>query len=104
MAYGINTGGRTKGTPNKVTSEVKNKLVELIDGTISELSTANLNVANKIKLLEIALNYCIPSYPTAIKKPIMSRRVLGLNMYQALRKKTIAENSKKHHLLAKQFV
>ena len=48
-------GGRTKGTPNKVTTEVKNKLVELIDGTISELSSTNLNVANKIKLLEIAL-------------------------------------------------
>ncbi len=53
-------GGRTKGIPNKVTSEVKNKLVDLIDGTISELSTANLTVANKIKLLEIALNYCLP--------------------------------------------
>lgn len=53
-------GGRAKGVPNKVTSEVKNKLVELIDGTISELSTANLNDANNIKLLEITLNYCIP--------------------------------------------
>ena len=48
MAYGIKTGGRTKGVPNKVTSEVKNKLVELIDGTIEELSSANLTVANKI--------------------------------------------------------
>lgn len=53
-------GGRVKGVPNKVTSEVKNKLVELIDGTISELSTANLTVANKLKLLEIALSYCVP--------------------------------------------
>ena len=53
-------GGRTKGTPNKVTSEVKNKLVELINGTIEELSSTSLTVANKIKLLEIALNYCIP--------------------------------------------
>ena len=53
-------GGRVKGTPNKVTSEVKNKLVELIDGTIEELSSTSLTVANKIKLLEIALNYCLP--------------------------------------------
>ena len=60
MAYGIKTGGRKAGTPNKVTSEVKNKLVELIDGTIEELSSTNLTVANKIKLLEIALNYCVP--------------------------------------------
>ena len=61
-------GGRVKGTPNKVTSEVKNKLVELIDGTIEELSTANLNVANKIKLLEIALNYCIPKLSHSYKE------------------------------------
>ena len=53
-------GGRIKGVPNKVTSEVKNKLVELIDGTIEELSSTNLTVANKIKLLEIALNYTLP--------------------------------------------
>lgn len=38
-------GGRRKGTPNKVTSEVKNKLVDLIDGTIDELSFTNLIVA-----------------------------------------------------------
>lgn len=60
MAYGIKTGGRTKGTPNKVTSEVKNKLAELIDGTIEELSSTSLTVANKIKLLEITLNYTLP--------------------------------------------
>jgi len=45
MAYGIKTGGRTKGTPNKVTSEVKSKLVELIDGTNEKLSSTNLTVA-----------------------------------------------------------
>ena len=61
-------GGRIKGVPNKVTVEVKNKLVELIDGTISELSTANLTVANKIKLLEIALNYCIPKLAHTYKE------------------------------------
>jgi len=38
-------GGRTKGTLNKITTEVNNKLVELIDGTIEELSSTNLTVA-----------------------------------------------------------
>ncbi len=38
-------GGRVKGVPNKVISEVKSKLVELIDGTIDELSFTNLIVA-----------------------------------------------------------
>ena len=61
-------GGRVKGVPNKVTSEVKNKLVELIDGTIEELSSTSLTVANKIKLLEIALNYCIPKLSHSYKE------------------------------------
>ena len=68
MAYGRKTGGRTKGTPNKVTSEVKSKLQLLIDNTIEELSSTNLNVANKIKLLEIALNYCIPKLSHSYKE------------------------------------
>ena len=48
-----------KCVPNKVTTEAKNKLVKLIDGTIDELSSTNLTVSNKIKLLEIALNYTL---------------------------------------------
>ena len=60
MAKGFKTGGRVKGVPNKVTSEVKSKLVELIDGTIEELSSTNLSVSHKLKLLEIMLNYCLP--------------------------------------------
>ena len=61
-------GGRKAGTPNKVTTEVKNKLVKLIDGTIEELSSTNLTLANKIKLLEIALNYCIPKLSHSYKE------------------------------------
>ena len=53
-------GGRVKGVPNKVTSEVKSKLRLLIDNTIEELSSTNLSVSHKLKLLEIALNYCVP--------------------------------------------
>ena len=60
MAYGIKTGGRTKGVPNKVTSEVKSKLQLLIDKTVDELTTANLSVSHKLKLLELALNYTLP--------------------------------------------
>jgi hypothetical protein len=53
-------GGRVKGTPNKVTSEVKGKLQYLIDKTVDELTTANLSVSHKLKLLELTLNYTLP--------------------------------------------
>lgn len=68
MAKGFKTGGRKVGVPNKVTSEVKNKLQLLIDNTIEDLSSTNLTVANKIKLLEIALNYCIPKLSHSYKE------------------------------------
>jgi hypothetical protein len=68
MAKGFKTGGRKVGVQNKVTTEVKNKLVDLIDGTIEELASTNLTVANKIKLLEIALNYCIPKLSHSYKE------------------------------------
>ncbi|MDG1722895.1 MAG: hypothetical protein P8H91_02195 [Flavobacteriaceae bacterium] len=60
MAYGIKTGGRTKGVPNKITKEVKGKLQVLIDKTVDELTIANLSVSHKLKLLELALNYTLP--------------------------------------------
>jgi hypothetical protein len=60
MAYGIKTGGRTKGVQNKITKEVKGKLQVLIDKTVDELTTANLSVSHKLKLLELALNYTLP--------------------------------------------
>ena len=80
MAYGIKIGGRTKGVPNKVTSEVKGKLQVLIDKTVDELTTANLSVSHKLKLLELALNYTLPKLAHTYKEVDKSRRVLGLNM------------------------
>ena len=60
MAYGIKTGGRTKGVQNKISSQVKGKLQLLIDKTVDELFAANLSVSHKLKLLELALNYTLP--------------------------------------------
>ncbi|MDG1823258.1 MAG: hypothetical protein P8H25_07815 [Flavobacteriaceae bacterium] len=61
-------GGRTKGTPNKISSQVKEKLQLLIDKTIDELITANLSVSHKLKLLELALNYTLPKLAHTYKE------------------------------------
>ena len=61
-------GGRVKGTPNKITKEVKGKLQLLIDKTIDELSTANLTISHKLKLLELALNYTLPKLAHTYKE------------------------------------
>ena len=61
-------GGRVAGTPNKISSQVKSKLQLLIDKTVDELTTANLSVSHKLKLLELALNYTLPKLAHTYKE------------------------------------
>ena len=52
--------GRTAGVPNKITSEVKEKLQLLIDDLIASLDVNELDTNQRIKMLQIALQYTIP--------------------------------------------
>ena len=52
--------GRTVGTPNKVTAEVRCKLENLIDGLINSIQIEELNNTQKLKMLQIALQYTLP--------------------------------------------
>jgi hypothetical protein len=46
---------RPKGSPNKITSEVKEKLQLLIDDLIASLDINELDANQRIKMLQIAL-------------------------------------------------
>ena len=48
---------RPKGAPNKITSEVKEKLQLLIDELIESLEINKLDTNQRIKMLQIALQY-----------------------------------------------
>ena len=52
--------GRTAGVPNKITSEVKEKLQLLIDDLIASLNVNGLDTNQRIKMLQIALQYTLP--------------------------------------------
>ena len=52
--------GRIAGVPNKVTAEIKSHLQNMIDGIISGIDISKLDINQKIKLLQIALQYSIP--------------------------------------------
>ena len=54
------TGGRQKGTPNKISSQVKEKLTQVIDETIDSLDISLMRPSEKIKLIQIGLQYIIP--------------------------------------------
>ena len=52
--------GRTAGIPNKVTAEVRSRLEVLIDGLINSIQIDDLNNSQKIKMLQLALQYTLP--------------------------------------------
>jgi hypothetical protein len=52
--------GRIAGVPNKITSEVKEKLKLLIDELIESLEINKLDTNQRIKMLQIALQYTLP--------------------------------------------
>ena len=52
--------GRTAGTPNKVTAEVRGRLEILIDGLINSRQIDDLNNSQKIKMFQLALQYTLP--------------------------------------------
>lgn len=54
------TGGRQKGTPNKISSQIKEKLSLLIDETIDSIDISYMNSSQKIKLIQIGIQYLIP--------------------------------------------
>ena len=51
--------GRKAGVPNKVTTEVKEKLEELIDGIVNSIDIEELTTNQKIKMLQISLQYTL---------------------------------------------
>jgi len=53
----VKTGGRQKGTLNKISSQVKEKLTQVIDETID---VSLMRPSEKIRLIQIGLQYIIP--------------------------------------------
>jgi len=58
--------GRTAGIPNKVTAEVRGKLENLIEGLINSIQIEELNNTQKLKMLQIALQYTLPRLQVSI--------------------------------------
>jgi len=51
--------GRKAGAPNKLTTQVKEKLEELIDGIVNSIDIEELTTNQKIKMLQISLQYTL---------------------------------------------
>ena len=54
--------GRIAGLHNRLTTETKHKLQQLIDDVITSIELKNLNTNQKLKLLQISLQYTLPRH------------------------------------------
>ena len=59
---------RPKGSQNKITAEVKEKLQLLIDDLIASLNVNELDANQRIKMLQIALQYTLPRLQAMVIK------------------------------------
>ena len=62
-------GGRKKGTPNKLTAEVKEKIKHLLDGAIDSIDLSKCTAAERIRLIEIGLRYTLPTMKQVENQP-----------------------------------
>ena len=59
------TGGRQKGTTNKIKSEIRDKISILVNGTIDSIDINTLTHYQKVKLLNSLCQYVIPKLQSA---------------------------------------
>ena len=51
---------RPKGSQNKITTEVKEQLQNLIDEVVNSIDVNSMDTNQKLKLLQLSLHYVIP--------------------------------------------
>ena len=51
---------RPKGSPNKITAEIKEKLSEVIKNAMSSIDIDSMTQNEKLKLIQIGLQYVVP--------------------------------------------
>ena len=51
---------RPKGSPNKITTEVKEQLQNLIDEVVNSIDVNSMDTNQKLKLLQLSLHYVLP--------------------------------------------
>ena len=52
--------GRISGKPNKLTAKVKDRLATIIDEAMDSIDVEKLTIAERLKLIQIGLQYVIP--------------------------------------------
>ena len=62
--------GRIAGVPNKLTTEVKEKLQTLVEGVVDTLDITEMTIDQKLKLLQITSQYILPRLKSVLKEQV----------------------------------
>ena len=57
---------RPKGSANKVTSDVKEKIKSLVDEVVNSIGVNSMDTNQKLKLLQLSLHYILPKQRSVV--------------------------------------
>jgi hypothetical protein len=77
-------GGRTKGTPNKLTSKIKDKLSSVISEAIDSLDLDDMTKAERLKLIQLGLPYIVTK--PQIEEPMQEQQMFQIEIIDSLGK------------------
>ena len=77
-------GGRTKGTPNKLTSKIKEKLSCIISEAINSLDIESMTKAERLKLIQLGLPYIVTK--PQIEEPQQEEQKFQIEIIDSLSK------------------
>ena len=78
-------GGRTKGTPNKLTSKIKEKLSCIISEAINSLDIESMSKSERLKLIQLGLPYIVTK--PQIEEPVQQEQKFQIEIIDSLSKK-----------------
>ena len=76
--------GRTKGTPNKLTSKIKDKLSSIISEAIDSLDLDDMTKAERLKLIQLGLPYIVTK--PQIEEPMQEQQMFQIEIIDNLGK------------------
>ena len=77
-------GGRTKGTPNKLTSKIKDKLSSIISEAIDSLEIETMSKSERLKLIQLGLPYIVTK--PQIEEPQQEEQKFQIEIIDSLSK------------------
>ena len=77
-------GGRTKGTPNKLTSKIKEKLSCIISEAINSLDIESMSKSERLTLIQLGLPYIVTK--PQIEEPQQEEQKFQIEIIDSLSK------------------